>query len=191
MLYPLVPVAMPLEPYAWADGVFSANELDALQSQALSASEAALVGHDGTVNPEIRRSNVKWLGDEQNTRWVFERLASVCAKLNAEYFRFDLTGFGEKLQLTNYDHSEHGMYGWHHDYNSTVSRKLSVVVQLTDPSEFEGGNLEIAVGGKTIVVKKQRGLVVVFPAFNLHQVTPVTRGSRQTLVAWVSGPAFR
>ena len=113
--------------------------------------------------------------------------------MNSQFYKFELTGFGEALQLTNYDHSEQGMYGWHQDYGSVggPSRKLSLVLQLTDPSEYEGGNLQIMTSGEPINVHKQRGLVTVFPSYTVHQVTPVTQGSRQSLVAWITGPEFR
>jgi PKHD-type hydroxylase len=66
-----------------------------------------------------------------------------------------------------------------------------MAVQLTDPSEYEGGNLQVMTSGQPQNVRKQRGIIAVFPSYVLHQVTPVTQGGRQSLVAWVSGPAFR
>ena len=85
------------------------------------------------------------------------------------------------------------MYGWHQDYGGKLSpsRKLSLVLQLADPSQYEGGNLQVMTGGEPTNVRKQRGLITVFPAYTLHQVTPVTQGTRQSLVAWISGPPFR
>jgi PKHD-type hydroxylase len=65
------------------------------------------------------------------------------------------------------------------------------VLQLSDPSQYEGGNLQVMTGGEPTNVSKQRGLIAVFPAYTLHQVTPVTQGTRQSLVAWISGPPFR
>jgi len=44
---------------------------------------------------------------------------------------------------------------------------------------------------ESTAIKKQRGLIVAFPAWTLHRVTPVVKGSRQSLVAWISGPAFK
>jgi len=145
----------------------------------------------GMVNAGIRRSQVSWLGNNAESEWVFSKLAHVASRLNADHFGFDLTGFGEQLQLTNYNQAENGMYGWHQDYGSGVSRKLSLVLQLTDPSEYEGGNLQIMTSGDPQNVRKQRGFIAAFPSYVLHQVTPVTQGSRQSLVAWVSGPPFK
>lgn len=189
MQYVLTPHASKLEPWVWWDGAFNNQELDWLQRQAKNATQQAAVG--GGINQDVRRSQVSWLANSQDTKWVFDRLANVVSQLNAQYFCFDLTGFGEQLQLTNYEQSENGMYGWHQDYGAGISRKLSMAVQLTDPSEYEGGNLQVMTSGQPQTVRKQRGLVAVFPSYILHQVTPVTQGSRQSLVAWVSGPAFK
>jgi PKHD-type hydroxylase len=194
MQYLLTPHALPIEPWVWWEGAFTEQELNWLQDKAKHADQNAQVGNGkggGEVNPNTRRSQVSWLNNTSDTKWVFDKLADVAAKMNTTHFRFDLTGFGEALQLTNYDQSENGMYGWHQDYGGGVSRKLSMAVQLTDPSEYEGGNLQVMTSSNPQNVRKQRGLIAIFPSYVLHQVTPVTQGSRQSLVAWVSGPAFR
>jgi PKHD-type hydroxylase len=189
--YLLTPHASRIEPWVWWEGAFSEQELNWLQEKAKSADQTAKVGGAGAEDTRIRRSQISWLRNQSDTEWVFERLADVCAKINAQYYSFDLTGFGEALQLTHYDQSENGMYGWHQDYGGGVSRKLSMAVQLTDPSEYEGGNLQVMTSGEPQNIRKQRGLIAIFPSFIVHQVTPVTQGSRQSLVAWVSGPAFK
>jgi len=193
MQYLLTPYAKPIPPFVWWEGAFTEQELNWLQAKAKAAEQNAEVGggEGGVVNKQVRRSQVSWIDNNPNTKWVFEKLAHVASQLNAENFRFDLTGFGENLQLTNYDQSENGMYGWHQDYGGGVSRKLSMAMQLTDPSEYEGGNLQTMTTGEPANVRKQRGLIAVFPSYVLHQVTPVTQGSRQSLVAWISGPAFK
>lgn len=193
MQYLLTPHAEPSEPFVWWEGVFTEQELDWLQDKARSASDRGRTMGDVSAEQlsKVRRSNVLWMPNTPDTKWVFEKLADVTSKINSRYYQLDLTGFGEQLQLTNYDQSEHGMYGWHQDYNATVSRKLSLVVQLSDPSQYEGGNLQIKTGMEDLTVRKQRGLLVAFPSYQLHQVTPVTQGNRQSLVAWVSGPKFK
>lgn len=195
MQHMLTPYAMPVEPFAWWEGAFTDQELNWLQEQAIKAEQRAQVGGDpqGDDLAKVRRSKVSWIAKTQDTAWVYEKLAHVASSLNAQFYRFDLTGFGEALQLTNYDQSEQGMYGWHQDYGGRISpsRKLSLVLQLTDPSEYEGGNLQILTSGEPVTIRKQRGFIAAFPSYVLHQVTPVTRGSRQSLVAWISGPAFK
>jgi PKHD-type hydroxylase len=186
---------MPVEPFAWWEGAFTDQELDWLQDRAIRADQQAQVGGNpqGDNLNRIRRSKISWLNKGQDTAWVFEKLSDVVSSLNAQFFRLDLTGFGEPVQLTNYDQSDHGMYGWHQDYGGGVSpsRKLSIVLQLTDPSRYEGGNLQVLTTGEPQTIRKQRGLIAAFPSYTLHQVTPVTQGSRQSLVAWITGPAFK
>ena len=193
MQYVLTPYSEKIEPFVWWEGAFTNQELNWLQDKSKQAEQNALVGSSvgGVVNSNVRRSQVSWLNNAPDTHHIFNKLAEVVSLLNAQYYRFDLTGFGEPLQLTNYDQSEHGMYGWHQDYGSQVSRKLSISVQLSDPSEYEGGNLQVMTSGQPVNIRKQRGLIAIFPSYVLHQVTPVTQGSRQSLVAWVSGPALK
>ena len=193
MQHLLTPHALPVESWVWWENAFTEQELNWLQNKAKNAEQDGRVGGNamGGVNPNIRRSQVSWLENSADTKWVFEKLGAIVSNMNAQHFRFDLTGFGEPCQLTNYNQSEHGMYGWHQDYGGGISRKLSMVVQLTDPSEYEGGNLQIMTSAQPQNVRKQKGLVAIFPSYILHQVTPVTQGSRQSLVAWVSGAAFK
>jgi PKHD-type hydroxylase len=76
-------------------------------------------------------------------------------------------------------------------------RKLSVTVSLSDPKEYEGGNLKFDLGPHrsdryhTCEEIRPRGSIIVFPSHIQHQVTPVTRGTRYSLVAWNLGKPFR
>jgi len=76
-------------------------------------------------------------------------------------------------------------------------RKLSVTVNLTTPGNYEGGNLKFDLGPhapKRYHVCKEirpRGTIIVFPSHLYHQVTPVTKGTRYSLVMWNLGHPFR
>lgn len=195
MQHVITPYSFGFPPYVWWENGFTEQELNWLRDRAIESDQQAQVG--GNLDAEdlskIRRSQVSWLTKTDQTSWIFQKLSNIASSLNAQYFRFDLTGFGENLQLTNYEQSYNGMYGWHVDYGGKLSpsRKLSLVLQLTDPSQYEGGNLQIMTSDQPMNVRKQLGLVVAFPSYVLHQVTPVTSGSRQSLVAWITGPEFK
>jgi PKHD-type hydroxylase len=197
MQYLLTPYNQAQELFAWWEGAFNDQQLNWLQQQARNVQQKAAVGGGGVgaVDSSIRRSGLHWLPNTPDTQWVFETLAHAVSALNAKFFKFDLTGFGEHIQLTNYDESEKGMYGWHVDmgpHTDSPCRKLSIVLQLSDPVDYEGGVLELQPQGKEVIkMRKQRGLIVAFPSWTLHQVTPVTQGNRQSLVAWISGPPFK
>jgi PKHD-type hydroxylase len=194
MQHLLTPYSRKIEPFAWWENAFTEEQLNWLQQKAKEATQEAQVGggDNGEVNAQIRRSEINWLKKDPECAWVFEQLAHVAASLNADYFGFDLTGFGEAIQLTNYHEAKQGNYIWHQDFGSSgISRKLSIVLQLSDPKEYEGGELQILNSDKPTSIQKKRGLITVFPAWTLHQVTPVIKGTRQTLVAWISGPEFK
>ena len=109
------------------------------------------------------------------------------------HWRYDITGFNEDLQYTKYS-DDKSFYGWHIDSGSLKSenppRKLSLTLQLSEPSEYDGGDFQIH-ASKLNTVSKKKGLICVFPSYSLHQVTPITRGVRRSLVVWLCGPAFR
>jgi PKHD-type hydroxylase len=193
MQHVLTPYSRKIEPFAWWEGAFTEEQLNWLQQKAKEATTPAQVGGGGhgAIAEGIRRSELNWMPKNENTAWVFETLAHVVSSLNADYFGFNLTGLSEQIQLTNYHENNKGMYGWHQDFGAAGnSRKMSLVLQLSDPEEYEGGQLQLLTSKDPINIPKKRGLIVVFPSWTVHQVTPVVKGTRQTLVTWVSGPAF-
>jgi PKHD-type hydroxylase len=177
----------------WENG-FSEKELNNLQFIARDADVDATIG-SGDTDPEksnrVRRSLVKWVNKTTESEWIFNKLSHIVSDVNSRYFRFDLAGFGEPMQLTNYISENAGNYDWHIDMGGQVSRKLSITLQLSHPWEYEGGTLELYNSNDITEIPKQRGLMTIFPSWNLHRVTPVTKGSRQSLVLWVSGSPFR
>lgn len=103
-------------------------------------------------------------------------------------WNFDITEI-EQIQLGEYEVGGH--YDWHIDgsapNNNNIQRKLSMSILLNDENSFDGGKFEF----KDMTPKFKQGSVLVFPSFLEHRVTSVTRGTRYSMVAWVSGPAFR
>ena len=113
--------------------------------------------------------------------------------MNGLNWRFEISGFNEHLQYTRYDAADKDFYGWHTDGSvkgDGPPRKLSLTIQLSDPNDYEGGDFQLH-GTKLSTVAKERGLTVCFPSYTLHQVTPVTKGVRKSLVVWLVGPPFK
>ena len=109
---------------------------------------------------------------------------------NNKLFQLDLYGFTEKLQFTEYE-GQGSHYDWHPDIGpNTTKRKLSIVVQLSDEKDYEGGELLINTGQLLIPSKKQ-GTVILFPSFLMHKVEPLQSGNRYSLVSWISGNTWR
>jgi PKHD-type hydroxylase len=75
-------------------------------------------------------------------------------------------------------------------FNGTV-RKLSFVIQLSDPKDYKGGELQIHLSDTPEVMKKEQGTLIAFPSYILHEVTPITKGKRYSLVGWITGKPFK
>lgn len=144
---------------------------------------------DRQQNKELRQSEIKWLNQNDSTQWVYDKVSKVIGLVNNDY-NFAITGI-EPMQIAQYTDS--GFYGWHADTGKGITslRKLSLSIELSDPDEFEGGNLEFQGMSLEGQPKKSKGSAVVFPSFLYHRVTPVTRGTRWSIVAWIVGPPFR
>ncbi|OBY24326.1 2OG-Fe(II) oxygenase [Leisingera sp. JC1] len=175
-------------------GAFSAQECAEIirKSEEAPDSEALLVGQ--TRDHNLRRGSVVWLDDVPGTGWVMDRLISVVRRANKERFGFDLREFAESPQAASYKARDGGYFAWHSDIGDgpvAGKRKLSLVVQLSKPGSYDGGDLEIMPGAHVVAASRVQGSATVFPSFLLHQVTPVSRGERKSLTVWAHGPAFR
>jgi PKHD-type hydroxylase len=181
--------------YAYVDNVFTNEECDRIidfakkfkMKQALIYNDAG----DGIENNlESRKSNILFLPPVDETIWMFQRITDAVLLLNEHYFKFDLHGFDEGFQFTEYT-APGGHYTWHVDKIANgIIRKLSIVVQLTDENEYVGGDFEIN-DGKQESLSRKRGTVLAFPSYTLHRVSPVTQGTRHSLVSWISGKPFK
>jgi PKHD-type hydroxylase len=186
--------ARSVQPFAiWREG-FTAEELDLITAtgDALGHSKATIDGADDGY-ADIRITRTAWIGYDPKTQWLYERLMQIGGYLNNLVYRLDVTGISERLQYTIYDAGEGGHYDWHVDHGTVtpVPRKLSLVLQLSDPSSYEGCELQIHAGNKIETPPIERGTVILFPAYVLHRVTPITMGTRRSLVSWISGPLLR
>lgn len=98
----------------------------------------------------------------------------------------------QSVQIGRY--VEGGHYKYHTDAdipsNDKIVRKLSAVLFLSDPKDYEGGSFEFGVLENQID-KPTQGTIIVFPSYVKHRVTPVTSGERYTAVCWAMGPAFK
>lgn len=177
----------------------SAAECDDLIAlvQRQQLKDAGLVG--GTTAHSIRRADIAWLDDLPEAGWVMDRMMRMVSQANHQAFGFDITDFGESPQVARYDAAREGHFDWHSDIgarnlnggNWAAKRKLTIVIQLTDPAGYDGGALELRPDSNIRSAPRDRGTAILFPSFVLHRVTPVTTGTRWSLTLWSHGPAFR
>ena len=158
-------------------------------------------------DPKIRKTDVAFIEDRDNrvneVAWFYLREA------NKILFNYDLEYF-QPVQFARYRNGGH--YDWHQDASGQnshgESRKLSLTFCLTDPNDYEGGELEFFGGNRqmeemelpdgTKVSAEQikqdirdQGSVIIFDSRDWHRVTPCTKGTRYSIVCWTVGPNFK
>jgi len=127
--------------------------------------------------------------------WYFvsSKLVDIITDANKKVYGFSISGI-DAIQYTVYSNAgDH--YSWHTDTffdQSPFQRKLSVTLQLTDPSTYKGGDFELLQRHEySLEELRQKGNVLVFPSFLSHRVTPVIEGERKSIVAWFDGRRFQ
>lgn len=191
------PAAWPFEldhvqPWAYCEALFTKEECEAIVSLGKRAAlKKATVEEVGRDDAGVRDSNVAWMYPCAEYAWIFERVAAAVTQVNNDFFKFDLYGMTEGFQFTEYN-APTGFYGKHTDsYMGIAPRKLSVTVQLSADEEYEGGELMLHYQKDPIKAPTEQGKAIVFPSYTLHEVKPVTKGTRYSLVCWVTGKPFR
>jgi len=153
---------------------------------------------------KTRNSNIVWLSDQ----WIYKEIQPYINSANKNAgWNFDWD-WSEACQFTKYKLNQH--YGWHRDsfnepygeenileYRNKV-RKLSVTCLLSDPNNYEGGELEFQPRDQddpNIILStkhlRKKGTIIIFPSYIWHRVKPVTKGTRYSLVVWNIGYPFK
>ena len=151
--------------------------------------ETAAIGGENHVASTTRDSTIRWIGYKPEHNWLWAKIEQAAHVANDRHWGFDLIGCLEDLQFTQYD-APGGHYVWHMDYGvgDMSKRKLSMTIQLTDPAEYEGGELELFYAQSPFRAPRSQGSICLFPSYTMHRVLPVTSGTRHSLVVWISGP---
>ncbi|NDG30428.1 2OG-Fe(II) oxygenase [bacterium] len=146
----------------------------------------------GKINESVRNSFISWINIDEKSQWLYTKVSDKINQVNNNHYNFELFDF-EVFQFAGYFEHNQGRYGPHSDSSglSNPMRKLSIIILLSDDSDFEGGELCFYVNGSSYVFKNVKNSFIAFPSFLIHQVTPVTKGSRYSLVSWVRGPQFK
>ena len=165
------------------------------------------------LNKDKRNSQNAWV---PTTHWLGGFMWHYIERANRENFLYDLRCIdGESMQYTQYGPGQ--FYGWHNDAgiagaykpqsvgnrqeglandflneNIELVRKLSFVLQLSDPDDYEGGNLQLLdEGGASYFAPRKRGTVILFDSRTQHRVLPVKSGLRKSIVGWTVGPRWK
>lgn len=187
----------PMAHYYFENG-FNPDELNWIYEnvEELNFEKGVILGDDAQ---DIRKSRIKWIPQNEKWDWLYEKLMNFAIEANDQLWGFDLLTAPEQIQYTEYLATDEGKYEWHQDIGPGIPslRKVSITVQLSHPDEYEGGDLQIWLGGdprdpsSTLSCARGHGTVVVFPSYLPHQVSPVTKGIRRSFVLWVGGEHYK
>jgi PKHD-type hydroxylase len=163
-------------------------------------SQQAHIGVNGGegVNPDARRSPIRFIN---NGDWrfqnVFDELWKTAIQANKDFFNIHISKL-DFVQLAEYDAAELGEYKEHHDVfwvnnDPYYHRKLSAIIQLSDPNDYEGGDFELTDTATFPPANelREQGTVIFFPSMFRHRANPVIRGTRHSIAAWFEGPKWR
>jgi len=169
--------------------------------------------HGDAINKDKRNSENTWIPTHH---WIGGFIWHYIERANRENFLYDLRCIdGESMQFTRYKQGE--FYDWHNDSglathykpvsvgnrseglaqdylneNIEMVRKLSFVLQLSDPNDYDGGNLQLLdESNKTYFAPRKRGTMICFDSRTQHRVLKVRRGVRKSLVGWTVGPRWK
>ena len=169
--------------------IIEAGRAEPKNDASVGAGDKGIKG--GVVDTKTRTSHISWIPFSK-TPEMYKDIERIMKTTNCNHFGFDGMQITELAQYTEYP--EGGFYDWHMDCDVSMQheppvRKISLTLLLNDPSEFEGGHLELMAPGSFAELKQ--GHAIFFASFIRHRVKPVIRGNRKSLVMWFGGPPFK
>ena len=182
----------PIEPLVIMQAAFSIEQCDKIRRQVAEQRFIDARVGAGVLDQAVRETDLIWLEPSEQTEWVFKHMNDLQARVNFDKFQMALDGF-DGFQFSKYKIDGH--YDWHVDTQnnpaSGLFRKLSFVLMLSNPDDYEGGDFLICPDGnneKATRLRLNKGDLLVFYSHIAHKVCPVTSGDRYTLVTWALGP---
>ena len=174
--------------------------------------------HGDKINKDKRNSKNSWIPTDH---WIAGWLWHYVQKANRTNFLYDLTHIEcESIQYAQYGVGDY--YNWHNDAglinhhkpnlsnvatdsilddrylkektieNNEFVRKISFSLQLSDPDDYEGGNIQLLDEcNKNYIAPRQKGSLIIFDSRTQHRVCKVTKGIRKSIVGWVVGPRWK
>jgi PKHD-type hydroxylase len=146
------------------------------------------------LNQEVRKVTRWAIPNHDPYGWIYDKICKTITSANYHFWEYDIDHI-ETIELLRYrfdpttETQDH--YNKHSDFGAEMNRrKLSYSALLSDPKNYQGGDLVLHLE-KDIICPKEKGQVTIFPSFTFHTVEPITSGERWSLVTWVSGRPLR
>jgi|TARA_Y100000114_G_C11738578_1_gene317641 PKHD-type hydroxylase len=177
--------------YYWKyENLYSKEEVNEINNQIDNSINP--IAKDIPATDVVKTSDVKIIDSKKIQ--LLERMLDAVVDSNKKNFGYNIYYEKHMMNYNTYSHKNKGRYDYHLDttyFNPASDIKLTAIVNLST-EEYEGGDFYIHMGKEFIVPEiKKSGNMIIFPSFFLHKVTPVIKGDRKTLTAWIAGPKFQ
>jgi len=150
---------------------------------------------DPNTGQSVKSKDRVCQGQAVSNNFPLNNLLHVITQMNSQYWRFDINHVDLVRDYPSvYKYGVDGHFDWHVDMSTAIStRKLGFTIQLSNPKDYEGGDLQFFDGSKTRKEPelKEKGTLIVFPSFVWHRVLPITKGTRYAIVGWIHGNHFK
>ena len=148
---------------------------------------------EGKFVVDLFSQKTTYLLPSENTGYIYNRIRQFIVEINKNVWNFDLFDFYEPLKFNEYNASEKSSTAFHTDtgFDFTNFRKLTFIMQLSNETDYEGGEVILLNSSKPIIMPKTRGSIVIFPSYILHKVDPIKKGIRNSLVIFAHGPPLK
>jgi len=181
--------------YLVGNNFLSTTECDQILADAAEFDLKPATLADDRIVTAIRDCKVAYFDRDQKWGWIYDRIQDFITLGNERYFQFDIIGF-EPMQFVVYDrpgsHYELHIDSGNEYRDRDLVRKLSFTIQLTNPEEYQGCDLEFFRSvNDYIAAARSKGTITVTSSFVPHRVTPLESGVRAAIVGWIYGPPFR
>ena len=185
--------------WCYVTNLFTPEECAKIISDGLNIpTQETTLGVEGTkADPKFRSSTNRFFRhDDPRFEWIFDRIWKHTIICNREWFRFNINKL-EYIQFAKYNSETNDHYAKHIDVfwmnnDPIFHRKISCVVQLSDPSTYEGCDFKLWNVGEEPSKEsiRKQGTGIFIPSFVEHQAMPILSGTRYSLAAWIEGPKF-
>lgn len=164
-------------------------EMIIADAKTLGMKRASVLSKDGSrVISRTRTCSSCWIPKSPHFQWIYNYMAAVVDEANAAHYQFDITDM-QQLQVLRYQPFQ--KFKWHFDTYDGSDRKLTCVINLSRPESYVGGGLVVDGGWEGMEKSTHQGSANLFPAWMKHKAKAPLWGERWSLVAWITGPAWR
>ena len=166
-------------------------EMVIADSKALGMRRAPVLAKDGSrVISRTRTCSSCWIPKSPHFQWLYNYVAAVVDEANTAHYQFDITDM-QQLQVLRYQPFQ--KFKWHFDTIETEGdiRKITMVINLSRPQDYLLGGLQVDGNWHNHQEARNQGSASFFPAWMKHKAKAPLWGERWSLVAWITGPAWR